>query len=153
MKPTIVEQPPLRAACVHHRGPYHLIGEAFDRLHLDVTSWLHSDVALPLIAIFYDDPATVPPADLRSHAGIVLPPALVIPAQLIEVVLPGGRHLKGRHHGPYETLQHTWASLRENLQRGDGPRRRPGPSYEVYLNTPGTAAPNDLLTEIFIPVT
>lgn len=148
--PTSVTQSSQRVGAVPHRGPYHLIGQAFG--HLDTVL---SSVELPqtqLVAIYYDDPATVPEAALRSDAGILLPDTFETPVGLTEVVLPAGRYLHGQHVGPYHLLPEAWATLKSRLHTLDGVRRRPGPSYEIYRNTPMTASPDALVTDIFIPI-
>lgn len=105
-----------------------------------------------LVAIYHDDPATVAAAALKSDAGLILEVGQSLPPSLTEKRVPGGRYLRGRHTGSYKGLPSTWAHLRGEVLRQQGLRRRPGPSYEVYLNNPTNAKPDDLLTDIYIPV-
>ncbi|MGE3616862.1 MAG: GyrI-like domain-containing protein, partial [Gemmatimonadales bacterium] len=104
-----------------------------------------------MIAVYHDNPSAVPPGELRSDAGLVLADGAPLPPGLNEVLLAAGPYVHARHLGPYDTLPATWARLRNYLMSGQGPRRGTGPGYEVYQNTPATAAPADLITDVYLP--
>lgn len=152
MEPSIVEQPSLRAGCLRHVGAYTGIGQAFERLTPILKAAGLLEGHFRLIGIYHDDPAVTPPDKLRSDAGILLGPGLPLPPGLAEVTLPAGRYAHLRHVGPYDRLPESWSRIKGPWLTSHG-RRRDGPSYEIYLNTPMTAAPADLLTDIFVPVT
>ena len=152
MKSSVVVQQPLRVAGVRHIGPYHEIGKAFAQLGpaLQGTNLLSATVTM--VGIYHDDPETIPPAQLRSDAGIVVDKSAQIPAALTETLLPGGRFLHTRHLGPYDGLPAAWAYLRDEAMRAHGVRRGDGPGYVLYANNPGNASASDLITDIYIPV-
>ncbi len=54
------------------------------------------------------------------------------------------------HTGPYEDIESAYLALAEWMN--DNGHEPEGASYEFYLNDPGTTAPEDLQTMIFIPV-
>ena len=150
-EPRVVTQPPLRVAAVPHRGPYWEIGQAFGRLDAIVAATGLRKAAVGLIGVYHDDPAVVPAEALRSDAGVIVDAAQSIPRDLAEVSLAGGKFVTVSHRGPYAQLPDAWSALRTFLgQRGYV--RRPGPSYEIYLNTPAQVAAGDLETEIYIPI-
>ncbi len=151
MKPILTRQERLRAACLRHRGPYQQIAEAFARLEPIAEAAGLFDSPPQLLAVYYDNPATVPAADLRSDAGLLIAESTAVPDGLTEVILAAGPYVHARHVGPYDTLPTTWARLREYLSAGHGVERGNGPGYEIYRNNPMTAAPKDLLTDVFIP--
>ena len=151
MIPTLVHQERLRAACLLHRGPYQKIAETFARLEPIAEAAGLFDSPPQLIAIHHDNPTTVPASDLRSDAGLLIAESTVVPDGLTEVFLAAGSYAHARHLGPYDTLPSTWARLKEFVSVGNGPRRGNGPGYEIYRNNPMTAAPKDLLTDVFIP--
>lgn len=150
MTPEVIDAPQLRVAAVRHVGPYPEIGRAFARLEEAVAGAGLLEGGAALVAIFHDNPAEVPAAELRSDAGVVLPAGATVPEGLAVVVLPAGKHLRGRHVGPYGGLPAAWAVVREAVQREH--RRGAGPGYELYLNNPNNAAPDELITEIHIPL-
>lgn len=152
MHADIIDRPALRTATLRHTGPYSLIGETFDRLEpLDAAAGLDSSPTV-LLAIYHDDPATTAEASRRSDAGIVLTGSTAVPAGLTEVTLAAGRYAWTRHIGPYIGLGATWAWLKGEWLPSSGHRKGPGPSYEVYPNNMGNAAPEALITDIYIPV-
>lgn len=55
------------------------------------------------------------------------------------------------HHGPYDGLSASWQQLREWV-RASG-RTVAGPAREVYVTDPRGCAPQDLRTELVIPLT
>ncbi|MEO5798052.1 MAG: GyrI-like domain-containing protein [Gemmatimonadales bacterium] len=151
MRTEIVNQPTLRVAAVRHIGPYDLIASAFMRLDEFVADAELGEIESVLVGIYHHDPNTVDEDELRSDAGITLPAGVPIPAGLTEVILPAGRYLCGRHVGPYSGLQKAWAAMVERITSGEL-RRGAGPGYELYPNTPMTAKPEELITDIHIPV-
>ncbi len=150
MDPTIIEQPSLRVAGIRHIGPYTQIGQAFGQLTqalADANLAVHG----PLVGIYHDNPDTTPAQQLRSDAGIVLTTAQATPKALSEIVLAAGTYACLQHRGAYDTLAVSWGRLREWIP-AHPLRRGAGPAYELYRNTPMTAAPADLITEIYVPV-
>ncbi len=150
MTPEVIDAPQLRVAAVRHVGPYPEIGRAFARLEEIIAGAGMLEGGATLVAIFHDNPATVPAAELRSDAGVVLPAGATVPPGLAVVVLPAGKHLRGRHVGPYSGLPGAWAVVRDAVLADH--RRGDGPGYELYLNNPNNARPEDLVTEIHIPL-
>jgi effector-binding domain-containing protein len=64
--------------------------------------------------------------------------------------LPGGRFAKVLHRGPYERCEATYERLFAWLaERG---LRISGPIREYYLNDPSEVPPEEILTEILVPV-
>jgi AraC family transcriptional regulator len=149
----LVTQSAKRVAAVSHKGPYGQINEAFQRLDAIARSsgWdkLHG---LALVAIFHDDPKSVPPDELRSEAGLVVPEDLKLPATVAEVTIPAGRYARTEHAGAYERLPDTWARFMGEWLPESGHRLRDGVSYEHYKNTPADVAPADLRTDLYIPI-
>jgi AraC family transcriptional regulator len=149
---SVIVQNPLRAATVRHVGPYPQIGEAFGRLDAAVEAAGLFRAPAVLIAVYHDSPLTTPAAELRSDAGLIVDAGVQLPASLTDTVIAGGRYLHGRHVGPYDGLAAVWAYLREHGLRDHGVQRGTGPSYELYPNNPGNAAPGELITDIYIPL-
>jgi len=152
MHVTVQKMPEKRVFAVAHTGPYNMIGAAFSRLNerlsaatLDPAHWLE------MVAIQYDDPETVPAAQLRSEAGIVVADQVrEIPKGLHEVTIPAGVYARFTHHGPYDRLGDAWGRFMGQWLVKSGRELGTGPCYERYLNTPEDAAPQDLLTELYM---
>ena len=147
MNVQIVNQPNLRIAGIRHIGPYHEIGRAFGSLGGMLKG--PPPAGSQMIALFHDDPAVTPSDKLRSDAALTLAANTPTPNGLIEQRVPGGRYAKAIHKGGYEGLPATWDALKKEWLPTSG-HKMGGPSYEVYVNNPMTAAKEDLLTEIYL---
>jgi AraC family transcriptional regulator len=143
---------PMRVAAVRHVGPYNEISTAFDKLaEIAGPSGLFAAPGTKVLALYHDDPSAVPPAQLRSDAGLTVPDAASIPAGLTEQRVEGGRFTKAVHVGPYEELPAAWASAKRDFVAA-GLRHKPGPSFEIYPNSPMDTPKDKLITEIYMPV-
>ena len=151
MKVDIVERPQLHLASVRHVGSYTRIGEAFQRLNELVTKAGLSNSDTLLIGIYHDDPSKTPEAKLRSEAAITVPPKTKLPRGLTETVIPAGRYAHSTHIGPYTGLGDAWGNLKGSLPKS-GERPADGMSYELYRNTPMNAKPNELITDLYLPL-
>jgi AraC family transcriptional regulator len=147
----IVALPSMRVAAVRHIGPYMEIGSAFGELSRRAAPGLFHAPGARMMGIYHDDPQDVAAARLRSDAGVSLADGAALPDGLTEQRVESGRFARGRHRGSYANLPAAWAELKRELTAA-GHRRRPGPSLEVYLNTPADTPEADLVTEIYIPI-
>ena len=106
-----------------------------------------------MYAIYYDDPAIVAEADLRSAAafssGDTYRPAA---GQFEPVTITGGRHAVLIHEGPYSDLATSYQWLYGVWLPDSGEEAGDRPCFETYLNDPRQTAPPDLLTEIYLPL-
>jgi AraC family transcriptional regulator len=148
----ITDMPELRIATLRHIGPYNRISEAFARL---------GDIVRPagligsetmMLAIYHDDPETTAQQDLRSDAAITVPADATIPEGLEEQRIHAGRYARTTHLGPYEHLADTWERFMGEWLPRSGNRFGQGVSFEVYRNTPGQVPPEELRTDIYIPL-
>jgi len=153
MYPVITRTDPVRRlAAVPHKGPYHEIGRVFEKLGGTVAArGLYGQVG-KMVGVYYDSPADVKPADLRSHAGFEALEDMALAAPLEEVRLPAGRHAVLTFKGPYAGLAAAYDQLFGVWLPSSGEAPADSPVFEVYLNTPMDTAPEDLLTEICLPL-
>lgn len=149
---TVTDRPALRLAALPHQGPYHQISDAFGRLfgHLEGTEALA--VAGGMVGVYYDNPDETPQAELRAHAGVILPEGTALPEGLQEVQLPAGPHAVLAHQGSYDSLPAAYNQLYCDWLPGSGHSPADHPSFEVYLNSPMDTAPQDLRTDICLPL-
>lgn len=142
-----------RLATVRHVGPYPSIGQAFARLGaLAGPAGLFAQPNVEMIALYHDDPDTVAAAELRSDAGITVPPGVALPAGLVEAWIPAGRYACATHVGPYSLLGDVWSRLMGEWLPKSGQRLGEGTGFEIYRNDPMTVPPNELRTEIYLPL-
>jgi len=151
MNATIETMPAMKVATVHHVGPYNQIGEAFARLG-PLAGPLIGQPGCMMVGIYHDNPEAVPAAELRSDAGLVVPANAKVPAGLDTTLIPAGRYAKAIHKGPYEGLPDAWSQLMGAWIPQHDERIGDGVSFEVYRNTPMDAKPDDLVTELYVPL-
>lgn len=105
-----------------------------------------------MIAVFYDDPQSVPEAELRSHAGFEIKGAADLSEPLEEVALPAGRQAVLTYTGPYAGLPAAYDELFGVWLPASGEEPADSPSFEVYVNSPMDTEPEKLVTELHLPL-
>jgi AraC family transcriptional regulator len=92
--------------------------------------------------------------ECRFQAGIIFSRAVeqAPEAEVEAVTLPAGRWAVFTHRGPYETLGQSWSAAYRDWLPASGERLRETAPYEVYVTDPGNTPPEELVTEIHIPV-
>lgn len=128
--------------------------DAFGRLQRYCTNhdmWRSTGLCL---AIMPDDPSVTQPEHCRYIAAMQLREQRELPqdegAALITV--EPGKIAVFTHKGPYDTLWKTWQQVFSEWFPQSGLVSRQAPVYEIYINDPSSVAPEDLLTEICIPI-
>jgi AraC family transcriptional regulator len=150
----IADLPELTVATVHHSGPYNQINRAFEKLGaIAGPAGLFGQPGVQMIGLFYDDPESTAPEQLQSDAGLVVPSGTAVPQGLATTRVPAGRYAKTTHRGSYETLGDTWSRLMGEWLPASGHRLKDGPSIEIYRNTPGDVPKEQLVTELYLPLT
>jgi AraC family transcriptional regulator len=144
--------PPRRVAFMRHAGPYDRVGETWDRLltTLGKDGWLGGDTLI--IGVCHDDPEVTPPAKIRYDACVTVNETFKPEGDIGVQILPGGPCAVATHAGPYNALGKTYSKLFGEWLPRSGRQLADRPAFEVYLNSPETEAPEDLLTDIHMPL-
>ena len=66
--------------------------------------------------------------------------------------IPRGKYLVFRYKGPYSNLGAVYDTIYGHWIPESGYKISDARGYEVYLNNPGNTPPEELLTEICVPV-
>jgi len=148
----IATQPRRRMAGATHIGPYLEIGTAFQKIASVFSARNLWPEARGMAGIYFDDPSLIAPDKLRSGAGILIDETFAIPDVLEEMHLPGGRLAVMHFKGPYAGLPAAYDYLFGQYLPQSGEEPRDAPAFEVYLNDPTDTAPDDLLTDVCIPI-
>lgn len=147
----IRNEPARRLAALPHKGAYTDISRAYDKLGALLGTRGLWAKAGAMVAVYYDDPSATPAADLRSHAGVAFATDVALDTPLEVVNLAEGPHAVLRHQGPYAGIPAAYDHLFGWLA-GSGREALDSPVFEIYLNTPMDTAPENLLTEICVPL-
>jgi effector-binding domain-containing protein len=91
--------------------------------------------------------------DESADVEVVVPIVNVVDGQgaITCYELPGGTMARILHTGPYEKSAPTYKKLFEWIAANH--KKVAGPTREVYLNDPRDVRPEELLTEIYVPIT
>lgn len=144
--------PARRLLALPHKGPYMEVGKAFEALVATISARNRWPDVRGMVGVYYDDPSAVAEADLRSHAGVIVTDMAAGEDGLEEVTLAGGRFAVLHFKGPYAGLPKAYLYLYGAWLSASGEEPRNAPSFEVYLNDPGDTAPEELLTDICMPI-
>ncbi|WP_027175796.1 AraC family transcriptional regulator [Desulfovibrio aminophilus] len=144
--------PERRVASVRHLGPYKEVEVAW----IALCAWAGPRGLLTpatlFIGICYDDPQATGPEAIRYDASIPVGPDVCSEGQITVQTIPGGDYAVTTHRGPYENLEKTYAALMGGWLPQSGRMLRDAPGFEIYRNDPKSTAPEDLVTELHIPL-
>ncbi len=154
MYPVILQNlPPSRAAGVLHRGAYPGIAKAFQQLGGILFARRLIPHARGMIAIYHDAPDSKPEAEMRSHAAVIFADSFPKDVDGLEYFdIAGGKYAVMQHSGPYATLGSAYDWLYGKWLPQSGEEPRDAPPIELYVNDPRTTAPEQLRTDIRLPL-
>lgn len=135
-----------------HTGDYTRLTDTYAKLFDLLDARDLTEKTRQMVAIFYDDPSKTAAANLRSFAAVTAPKTVPCEAPLQPISLPTGPHAVLRFTGPYSGLPAAYAYLYGDWLAQSGQHPSGQPSYEVYINSPRTTDPADLVTEICLPL-
>jgi AraC family transcriptional regulator len=144
--------PQMKVAFVRHTGPYTEVGSAWQRL----MSWAGPrgmfGPATQLIGVYHDDPAVTAPEKLRSDACITVSDTVKPEGDVGVQTIGGGEYAVVRHTGSYEKLGETYGKLCGAWLPTSGRELRAAPPLEFYRNSPMNTPPEQLITDIYMPL-
>ena len=102
--------------------------------------------------IYHDDPKVTPTEKLRTDVCMVLPIKTAPKGDIGFKTLPAGRYAIFLYKGSYDNLQAVYDTIYGKYLPEMECTLRDEASAERYLNNPRDTAPEELLTEIYIPI-
>ena len=141
---------PIRVARIRHVVPYDEVGPCFDRLF----RWA-SAIGVPtgrVLTLSWGDPEGVPGGRLRFDACVELRTNEDPPPGIELGTAGGGRYAVCRLVGPYEGIPEAYRRLLGDWLPGNNESAEDGPCIEVYLKTQGDTAPEELVTDLCVPL-
>nr|WP_252731240.1 AraC family transcriptional regulator [Lentibacter algarum] len=147
---TLAEMPERKIIGLPHKGAYNRISEAYEKVFALVGSRGMFPQTGKMVALYESDPTSTPEAELSSFAGIEYSGDA---QEGFEVrTLTAGPAAKLRLIGPYTGLQAAYDHLYGVWLPQSGRVPAEVPSFEVYENSPHDTAPQDLITDIYLPL-
>lgn len=148
---------PLRVAFLRHVGPYELAPMAWERL----MAWAGSSTQFQrsagsteplLLGVPHDNPSVTPSERLRFDCCIAVDDNVRPEGEIGVQEVAGGAYATAVHRGPFERLGETYGWIAISFIPASGYRMRSAPFLELYLTPPERTPPEELLTEVFVPV-
>jgi effector-binding domain-containing protein len=152
-EPVIKDVPALRVVSKRDRGSYgetisRLIGELCGTIFLPDSQKNLVKMSGPVMAIYHDQEYKEKDADIEVAIPIT---GRIEVDEVMEVKnLPPVRVLAVVHKGSYDTLHLTYKELYDYMMKKG--MEFAGPGRELYLSDPCKTAPEELLTEIQVPI-
>jgi AraC family transcriptional regulator len=105
-----------------------------------------------MIGIVQDDPEITAPEKLRYDAAVVVKDDVCASNEIGIQDIGPGEYAVALHTGPYSALGQTYVRMCGEWLPESGRELESAPAIEFYLNSPMTAAPDRLRTEICLPL-
>jgi AraC family transcriptional regulator len=144
--------PVMRVAFVRHVGPYCDAGQAWQRLMAWAGPRGLFGPRTMMLGVCHDDPDVTPADKIRYDACVTADGRVQAEGDVGVQEVGGGEYAVATHHGSYDTLHDTYARLCGEWLAASGRETRAAPPFEVYRNSPQTTPPEQLLTDIYLPL-
>jgi AraC family transcriptional regulator len=144
--------PTMHIAFMRHVGPYERVGETWGKLFAWAGPRGLLGLRIKIVGVVHDDPEVTPPERIRYDAGLIVNQDVKPAGEVGVQDIGGGAYAVAEHRGPYAGLGDTYATLCGQWLPVAGREPRSAAALEIYCNSPRDTAPQDLLTEIYIPL-
>ena len=152
VKPKIREIKPIPVVYIHIIGDYNKVGTAWEKLAKFMKEKKLFSFGVSFIGVSYDDPSVTEIEKLRYEACASVKKEVKPEGEVGYKLLDGGLYAIFRHKGPYEEFSQTYDQIYLNWLPESGYELRDAPPLEFYLNEPDRTKPENLKTDIYIPV-
>ena len=143
---------PLRVAFVRYVGPFDQVGAAWNKLMMWAGPRGLIGAGVRMLGIVQDDPEITAPDKLRYDAAMVVTVDVSASGEVGIQKIGQGEYAVALHVGPYNTLGRTYARMCGEWLPATGRELPSAPAVEFYLNSPISVPPDQLRTEICLPL-
>ncbi len=143
----------MTVAFVRHVGPYKDVCSAWEKLCFESQVIEKSGAGSLAIGICYDDPEVTDVDKIRYDACVTVDDSFVPGSKGIrKQKIEGGEYAVMVHKGRFDQLIDSYRWFYGEWLPGSGREAKSGPSIEVYLKDPDRVPPEEMETEIRIPL-
>ena len=143
---------PMRVVFMRHVGPYDAVGEIWGKLFCWAAGKGLLGCGWTAVGVAYDDPDVTPPERIRCDVCLVVDKAVEPEGEVALQKIGGGEYAITRHVGPYCRMADTYARMFGQWLSGSGREPRSAPALEFYRNSPTDTPPEQLITDIYVPL-
>ncbi len=155
MEPRIVDRPETPVVYVRKTGPYAQTAcEAWSAVCKFAYSHrlVDRESGTQFIGVSHDDPDITDSEKLRYDACITVTAPVPVEGEVQAGKIAAGQYAVFLHRGPHQGLKNAYREIFRNWLPASGHQLRDVPCFEVYLNTPERTKPENLKTEIWVPI-
>lgn len=152
--PSIKNLPNQQAIYIRLKGAYMTIDycSAWERLWKYVREQGLFGPEIEHICIYHDDPKVTEPEKLQTDVCLTLNSTAKPQGEIGVKSIEGGRYAIFSYQGSYANLGSVYNMIYGQYLPANGYRLGRTPGFEKYLNNPSDTDPENLLTEIYIPI-
>lgn len=150
--PKILEKPDLNLACIRHVGEYDKVGQSFQKLMIWAAKRLVLKLRPTTIGIVHDNPDLTAKQHRRFDACLLLTKAIQPQGVIGYKQISGGKFAVFRYKGPYEALYTIYDYIYHRCLFDYQWELRDEPALEWYIHSPPLYRPEQLLTDIYLPI-
>jgi effector-binding domain-containing protein len=151
---TINEVPPQQVLGIKKTGNYLLIPELLMKVYGVIVENKITIAGMPTFVCHETSPDAVKEANEKGTAlvEVAWPVSGTVngSGEIRVYELPGGKMVRTVHRGPYETCESTYLRLFSWIEEHH--LRIAGPIREIYPNDPREIKPEEIITEILVPI-
>jgi AraC family transcriptional regulator len=137
---------------MRHIGPYRQVGATWGKLMAWAAPRGLVGQTTMALGVAHDDPEVTPPDKVRYDACIVVDNSFVPEGEVGAQIIGGGEYAITTHRGPYERVARTAARVCGEWLPASGREPRSAAILAHHRNFPPDTAPEDLLTDIYLPL-
>ena len=152
-KAEIKEMPEMNVIYIRHRGPYHQIGAAFEK----VMKWATARdlIHFPetkIVSVYHDDPNVTEKEKLRSDACVTVPEGTETDGEVGSYIIPGGKFAVAHTEINEDEFGEAWDRLVGEWIPENGYQSDDRLCYEICLNNPHQHPEGKFIIDICEPV-
>lgn len=143
---------PIRAAGVRHDIAQGTFMETWQRFMQVAGPAGMLNEHVRVLSVFRHKPDGAPGELMTYYAAVEIAPNQQPPEGMELLELPGREYAGWIYTGPYEGLAEAWGWYSGAVEEATGRKPADADCFEVYLNDPGSTPPDQLMTELNIPL-
>ncbi|MDR2920079.1 MAG: AraC family transcriptional regulator [Tannerella sp.] len=148
----VKEMPEMKAVYCRHIGPFHLIGQAYEKvMKWSVPRGLFTPGVSKTATVTHDDPSVTELEKIRQSACIIVDEDVKVEGEIGKLTILSGKYAVGRFELAQDEFEKAWNTMcrwftESGWQQGDGC------TYELYHNDYNTHPEKKHIVDICIPV-
>ncbi len=152
MNVSIRSLPRQRVAFRRHVGAYDCCGASWEVFLSEIGALGLLGPGVRLLGLCHDDPKVTAAERVRYDCCVPVGEDFEPSGEIGVQFVAGGDYAVATHQGPYDRLGETYDGLIGQWVPRSGRQLRAVPCFEIYLNDPEGSDPEELLTDVYVPL-